>query len=56
MTNKANVGAMSTQDDPTTPPVSKPGDPPPGPKPDKPAPTPGGQKPTGEPGQTTGNP
>lgn len=52
---KAQVGAMSTQDHPK-PDVSKPGDPPPtGPKPGT-TETPGGQKPTGEPGQTTGNP
>lgn len=56
MSEKAQVGAMSTQDHPATPDVSKPGEPPPGPKPaDTPAPTPGGQQPTSVPGQTTGN-
>lgn len=55
--SKAQVGAMSTQDNkPATPDVSTPGEPPPGPTPTTtPDATPGGQEPTGEPGQTTGN-
>lgn len=54
----AQVGAMSTHDDPTARPgetPAKPGEQPSGPKPGTATETPGGQKPTGEPGQTSGN-
>jgi len=64
MNEKAQVGAMSTQDhkpakpdQPVAPGVPKPGEPVSDRDPvNDTKPTDGGQKPTGAPGQTTGNP